>query len=325
MPGVGISLAADPALRGFTVASGHVPESAGQVAVDKATAADEHFRLGQTVRVVDHAGRVRSFRLVGTIDLGVNHEFGNSTVTVFQNATGFGVTGRPSYDQVVARAAPGVSQAALTATIAALPGMSRYQVRTGAELATAEADAAAHFTQQFTTAILVFAIIALVVACIVICNTFTILVTQRGRELALQRCVGATRRQVFGEMLLEALVVGATASAPVAALGSQHEQPDSARIGWRRAAVAAVFALAGVLVSYAGMHNVSGRAGFGEIAAGGCLCFVAVLALGPVIVPPVITFLGWLPGRLAGATVRLAAANARRNPHRVAASSCRRG
>ena len=383
LAGVGVNLAADPALRGFTIASGHVPESAGQVAVDKATAADEHFRLGQRVRVVDRNGRVRTFQLVGTIDMGVNHEFGNSTVTVFQTATAFTVTGRPGYDQVVARAAAGVSQAALTARIAALPGMSRYQVQTGAQLATAEANSAAHFTQQFTTAILVFAIIALVVACIVIYNTFTILVTQRGRELALERCVGATRGQVFGGMVVESLIVGLIASAagvvaglglgwgmqrlfagfgaaipsgplvlslstvviglvtgtvvtigaavlparsatrvaPVAALGNQHEQPDSTRIGWLRAAVAVVFTGIGVLITYEGMQNVSGQSGFVEIAAGGCLCFVAVLALGPVIVPPVIAFLGWLPGRVAGTTTRLAAANARRNPHRVAATT----
>jgi putative ABC transport system permease protein len=382
-PGFGINLVADPALRGFTVASGHVPTSAGQVAVDKATAADEHFRLGQMVRVVDHGGRVRAFRLVGTIDLGADHEFGNSTVTVFETAAGFSITGRPGYDQVVARAAAGISQTELTARIAALPIMSRYQVRTGAQLATAEANSAAHFTQQFTTVILVFAIIALVVACIVIYNTFTILVTQRGRELALERCVGATRGQVFGGMVLESLIVGLIASAagvgaglglgwgmqrlfagfgaaipsgpvvltpstvaiamltgtvvtvvatvlparsatrvaPVAALASQYEQPDSARIGWLRTAVAVVFSGAGLLVTYEGTQNVSGRSGFVEIAAGGCLCFVAVLALGPLIVPPVIAFLGWLPGKLAGATVRLAAANARRNPHRVAATT----
>jgi putative ABC transport system permease protein len=382
-PGYGISLAADPALRGFAVASGHVPQSAGQVAVDAATAADEHFRLGQAVRVVDHSGRVRAFRLVGTIDMGVNHEFRNATVTVFQAAAGFAVTGRPGYDLLVVRAVPGLSQAALTARLAILPGMSRYLVQTGAALATAEADSAAHFTQQFTTAILVFAIVALVVACIVIYNTFTILLTQRGRELALMRCVGATRGQVFGGMLAESLIVGLIASAagvvaglgtgwgmqrlfagfgapipsgplvlapstvaiamvtgtavtlaaavlparsatrvaPVAALGNQHEQPESGRIGWVRAAVAVVFAGAGALVAYTGTQNVTGQSGFVEIAAGGCLCFVAVLALGPVIVPPVIAFLGWLPGRLMGATVALAAANARRNPHRVAATT----
>ena len=80
-PGFGINVPADPALQGFTVASGHLPDAASQVVVDKATAADQHFRLGQTVRVVAHNGVVRAFVLVGTIDLGVNHEFGSSTVT----------------------------------------------------------------------------------------------------------------------------------------------------------------------------------------------------------------------------------------------------
>ncbi len=381
--GVGINVAADPLLRGFTVASGHLPDTPDQVAVDKATAGDEHFRLGQTVRVVDHTGRIRAFRLAGTIDLGVNHEFGNATVTAFQTATGFSVTGRPGYDQIVARATPGTSQAALVSRLATLAGMSRYQVRTGSQLATAEANSAAQFTQQFTTAILVFALIALFVACIVIYNTFTILITQRGRELALLRCVGASRRQVFGGALLESALTGLLASAvgvvagvglgwglqrlfagfgaaipsgpvvlqpsavaismaagmavtvaaavlparsatrvaPVAALGRQHEQPEAARVGWLRVAVAVAFAVAGILATVIGMRHVNGTSGFVGIAAGGCLCFLAVFALGPLIVPPVISFLGWLPGKLAGVTARLATANARRNPRRVAATT----
>src|SRR5205085_10529440 len=102
---------------------------------------------------------------------------------------------------------------ALTAAIRALPGLRGYQVQTGSQLATAEADSAVHFTRQFTTAIGVFALISLVVACIVIYNTFTILITQRGRELALLRCVGASRRQVFRGMLAESAVVGLVASA----------------------------------------------------------------------------------------------------------------
>ncbi len=383
LPGVGINVAADPALRGFTVASGHLPAAPDQVAVDQATAADEHFRLGQTVQVVDHAGRIRAFRLTGTIDLGVNHEFVNSTVTVFQTGAGFSVTGRPGYDQVVARAAAGTAQAALVATLRALPGMSGYQVRTGRQLATAEADSAVHFTQQFTTFILVFALIALAVACLVIYNTFTILITQRARELALLRCVGASRGQVFRGTLLESAITGLVASAagvlagvglgwglqrlfaafgasipsgpvvlhpsavaiamaagltvtvaasvlparsatrvaPVAALGGQHEHPESRQAGWLRVAVAAVFAGTGIGVTVIGLGHVSGTSGFVEIAAGGFGCFVAVLALGPLIVPPAIAVLGWLPSLLAGPVSRLATANARRNPHRVAATT----
>jgi putative ABC transport system permease protein len=257
--------------------------------------------------------------------------------------------------------------------------VSGYVVQTGAQLATAEASSAGANSQQLQEGILAFAVIALVVACIVIYNTFSILVTQRVRELALERCVGATRRQVFGGMLLESVIVGLIASAagvvaglglgwglerlfagfgvpiptgplvlapstvaialitgtavtvvaallparsatrvaPVAALGGQQEQPESARIGWRRVAVAGVFAGVGLLLSVEGAR----QAGFVEISVGGLLCFVAVLALGPLIVPPMVAFFGWLPGKFAGPTVRLAAANARRNPRRVAATT----
>jgi len=94
-----------------------------------------------------------------------------------------------------------------------LADLGGYAVQTGSQLATSEANAAVHFTQQFTSAILVFALIALVVACIVIYNTFTILITQRGRELALLRCVGASRGQVFRSTLLESAIVGLIASA----------------------------------------------------------------------------------------------------------------
>jgi putative ABC transport system permease protein len=394
-PGLGINVAADPALRGFTLASGRLPTAPGEAAADTSTAADEHFRLGQSIRVVSQAGAVRRYRLVGTIDLGVNHSYGNSTVLAFQTATAFQVTGRPGYDQVVARALPGVSQAALVARIKAVPGLSADLVQTGGQLANAEASAAVHFTDQFTSAILIFAVIALVVAALVIYNTFTILTAQREREIALLRCVGASRRQVFTGVLAESLAAGAVASAagiatglglgwglerlltafgapvppgpltlnlqtvtismalgltvtllsalpsarsattvaPVAALGGLggHAGPRVGRearratltrkIGWWRAGTAVVSAAAGLALTFLGTQHVNGSGGFLEIAAGGCVFFVAVLATGPLITPPVMAFLGWLPGLLLGVPARLATANARRNPHRVAATT----
>lgn len=382
-PGAGINVPSDPALRGFTVVSGRLPASPAEALVDTSTATDEHFRVGQSIRVVDSTGTVRAFRLVGTIDLGVNHALGNAAVVAFQTATALSVTGRPGYDQVVARAVPGVSQATLVSRIRALPGLPRYQVQTGSQLATSQASAAVHFTRQFTTAILVFALVSLVVAAIVIANTFRILAAQRTRELALLRCVGATRRQVFAGMLVEALATGAAASAagvaaglgfawglehvfaafgapipsgplvltlptaaiaaavgvgvtgtaalfpawaatrvaPVTALGSRAEPRVSRAIGWRRLGLAVLFGVAGLTLTWLGMRHVDGAGGFVEIAAGGCVFFLAVLALGPLIAPPVIAFFGWLPGRLLGTTARLATVNARRNPHRVAATT----
>lgn len=60
--------------------------------------------------------------------------------------------------------------------------------------------------------LLAFAAIALFVGVFLIANTFTMLVAQRTRELALMRAVGASRRQVKRSVMLEALVVGALAS-----------------------------------------------------------------------------------------------------------------
>ena len=64
----------------------------------------------------------------------------------------------------------------------------------------------------FSTALVVFALIALFVGGFTIFNTFSIIVGQRTRELALLRIVGASRRQVFRSVLLEAAIVGLMAS-----------------------------------------------------------------------------------------------------------------
>lgn len=208
--GIGINVPGDAQLRGFSLISGHLPAAADQVDVDRATVADEHLRLGQRVRVVSPAGMIRTFALVGTIDLGVNPEFGNASVTAFQTPAAFQMTGQSGYGLVVARAAPGVSQAALATRLA---GFSpRYQVQTGSQFTAEEADSAAHVARQLTIGLLIFAMIALVVACIVVYNTFGILIAQRSREMALLRCVGASRRQVFTGLLAESSAVGLAAS-----------------------------------------------------------------------------------------------------------------
>ena len=382
-PGFGISVPADRALWGFTLASGHAPAGPGQALVDSSTAADEHLRLGQRIRVVSQGGRVLVFTLAGTMDMGAAHQFRNATVTAFGTQQALAVTGRTGYDQIVAKAAPGTSQAQLTARIKALPGLTGDQVQTGAQLASAEATATVHFTNQFTTLILIFALISLLVAAIVIYNTFRILAAQRTKELAMLRCVGASRQQVFTGILIEACAAGIAASiagvigglglgwglehvfgafgfpipagplvlsastaaisialgvavtllaamvpawaatkvAPVAALAAHAEPRVTRAVGWQRIAVAVLFGGGGLLLTQRGISNSTSQSGLLFIAAGGMVFFVAVLALGPLIAPPVTSLFGWLPGRVLGAPARLATANARRNPHRVAATT----
>ena len=76
-------------------------------------------------------------------------------------------------------------------------------------------DAASQITDAlsfFNIILLVFALIALFVGSFLILNTFSMLISQRTRELALLRAVGATRGQVTRSLLGESLVVGAVSS-----------------------------------------------------------------------------------------------------------------
>jgi putative ABC transport system permease protein len=59
----------------------------------------------------------------------------------------------------------------------------------------------------------------LFVAAFLVVNTFSIVVTQRTRELGLLRCLGASRAQLMGSVLAEAVVVGAIAAAVGVAIG----------------------------------------------------------------------------------------------------------
>ena len=64
----------------------------------------------------------------------------------------------------------------------------------------------------FNTFLLIFGVVALLVGSFIIFNTFSIIVAQRSRELALLRAIGAGQRQVLGSVLFEAVLVGLTAS-----------------------------------------------------------------------------------------------------------------
>src|ERR671924_427785 len=69
------------------------------------------------------------------------------------------------------------------------------------------------FLDLFTTFLTVFAGVALLVATFSIYNTFSIIVAQRTRESALLRAIGAGRAQILTSVVVEAVLVGAVASA----------------------------------------------------------------------------------------------------------------
>lgn len=107
---------------------------------------------------------------------------------------------------------PGVSIAAAKDSLASSLDQRVETILTPDEKTTEEVSRFTGGSDQLTIILLAFAAVALLVAALVVSNTFSVLVAQRTRELALLRCVGASRQQVRNSVIVEALVVGVVAS-----------------------------------------------------------------------------------------------------------------
>ncbi|MEU3018870.1 FtsX-like permease family protein [Nocardiopsis sp. NPDC007018] len=112
---------------------------------------------------------------------------------------------------VLASTVDGVApQDAVDGLTGALPG--DLHVMTAEEQSRMAADRFAGGSQQLGLLLLVCALMALLAAAMVISNTFTILLSQRRRDTALLRLVGADRRQLRELVVTEALLIGLTGS-----------------------------------------------------------------------------------------------------------------
>ena len=93
------------------------------------------------------------------------------------------------------------------------------EVLTGDQITKEQQDAMAEDMSFVTVFLMVFAVIALFVGSFIIYNSFSILVAQRRKEMALLRAIGAGRRQVMSSVLVEAVTVGIIASVAGLAAG----------------------------------------------------------------------------------------------------------
>src|ERR1044072_4889518 len=128
------------------------------------------------------------------------------------------------FDTIEVSAESGVSQEELAKRISAVVPDGTEAV-TGKTVADENAEATKANFQIVGILFGVFAAIALFVGSFIIWNTFTMTVTQRSREIALLRAIGARRRQVLGSLLFEALVLGLVASAAGIGLGVVEPDP----------------------------------------------------------------------------------------------------
>ena len=125
--------------------------------------------------------------------------------------------------QVLVVGAEGADPEQVRASVAAAlgPGTS---VLTAAQQTERTVDEFTGTDRLLTAVLLAFASLAVFVAGIVVTNTLAVLVAQRRRELALLRCVGATRGQVRRTVLVEAAVLGLVSSLAGVALGTALAQ-----------------------------------------------------------------------------------------------------
>ncbi|WP_221355229.1 ABC transporter permease [Streptomyces beigongshangae] len=196
----------------YPLKSGSAPSGGNEVAIDAETAKRTGYQVGDTVRLsIDGPVLTPTVSAVFTTDDG-NVAAGGS-LALFDTATAqrlFHKTG--TYDEIDVKAAPGTSQSALRASLDRVLPKDVASTTTGQELADDQAVQIEASMSGLKTGLLVFAGIALFVGTFIIANTFTMLVAQRTKELALLRAVGASRRQVTRSVLLEAFVVGAVAA-----------------------------------------------------------------------------------------------------------------
>lgn len=211
------------------LSAGSVPTADDQITIPEHTASTLSLKVGDTVRVRSGLteGDYRTLTIVGTTrsntismgipasyvtDGGFSAIFGTAASGKFIVATSGAADSNanpPSatQDEWVARA---------NSALSGISGVSVTSVHKAIQDDLNQARLGASMTMGI---MLIFPAIAALVASIVVSSTFRVVLTQRTRELALLRTLGATRRQVRSLVTREALAIGAISSAIGVALG----------------------------------------------------------------------------------------------------------
>jgi ABC-type antimicrobial peptide transport system permease subunit len=210
-PNLGFSIAnGDSAFNPLTLVDGTWP-GPDEVVVDKETAADQDFEVGETIGV-QAEGPVERLRLSGIVQFSSGLTIGGATLAGFDLPTAqrlFKKVGR--LDEIAIAAKAGVSDSELVGQVQPILPRDAI-VRTGEDQAATDAEETSEFISFLQTFLLAFGGIALFVGSFVIANSLSITIAQRTREFATLRTIGATNRQILGSVIVEALVVGTVAS-----------------------------------------------------------------------------------------------------------------
>ncbi|WP_246833621.1 FtsX-like permease family protein [Williamsia sp. 1138] len=188
--------------------AGRAPAAPNEVALNDSAADEADLKLGSTTKVATTRGMGAPMEVTIVGLLNVPGDTSGFTNVQFVESTAKDLFTDGSHSQAIdLQAVPGVSPEELKSRVGALIG-DGYELRTGDQVRQDEKDNINQFLDVFNYILLAFAAIGLIVGTFIIYNTFSMIVAQRVRELALLRAIGASRKQVTRSVLLEAFVVG---------------------------------------------------------------------------------------------------------------------
>ncbi|HIW63991.1 MAG TPA: ABC transporter permease [Candidatus Stackebrandtia excrementipullorum] len=189
---------------------GRAPQADDEIAVNAAMLSATGYQLGDNVPLITINPEVAEYEIVGVFGYsgGRDSISGEQTIAFTLDAARANLMDVPdSFTTIDVKAADGVDMSGLRDTIAAQLG-DEYIVETGEDLAAEQTEMFAELLSFFNYLLLGFGAVALIVSVFLIINTFSIIVAQRTRELALFRALGAGRGQITFSVLIEALLIG---------------------------------------------------------------------------------------------------------------------
>ncbi|MEZ5186805.1 MAG: FtsX-like permease family protein [Candidatus Nanopelagicales bacterium] len=210
-PAAGVNWQTQPDLTVARITQGRAPRADNEIVVDEVTFPKLGTGLGDTVQMVTPKGRIK-VELVGVFKFGETGGLAGATITAFTPDRAQELFTKPGEWQAIDVAVQdGFSDQQVADAISADLG-DGWSAKTRDQQVEEQSSALRAGLGFITYVLLGFSGISLFVAAFLIYNTFAMLVAQRGKEMALLRAVGASRRQVLTSVLLEAVALAMVAA-----------------------------------------------------------------------------------------------------------------
>ncbi|WP_404289370.1 ABC transporter permease [Glutamicibacter arilaitensis] len=209
-------ISADNKLSGMSMLEGRAPLGADEVVIDQEHAEQMGLSVSDTVAMsnMDDNAKMRELKIVGIVETTTDPMSSSFAQLAMQEDAWERFAGESAQlNMLVIDAKNDVAQTkAAVAEYFHDKSLADVVVNTADEQVLADVASLTGGTDQLTIILLVFALVALIVTGLVVMNTFSVVIAQRTRELALLRTLGAKRAQIRSSVLIEALLIGVIAS-----------------------------------------------------------------------------------------------------------------